>query len=179
MANIFRSKEVYKRMPGVPAENNPLRPVQGMYVVGDWRPPYYILSGLHISDIKTTKATVVNFTTISEEAYDKDQNMSISRFNVGKLTVQRFTKKYEDIYDDSKIAMTKFNVSPLSVTLYSRAYENIYDDSKISMTKFKITSGLSVLKRHRNPYSTLPEPTLRIKSIETKKATITNVEYDS
>ena len=63
MANIFRSKDIYKRAPKIPSSEDPLRIVKGLYVVGDYKPPYYIGPCLHITDIKTNKATVVDYTT--------------------------------------------------------------------------------------------------------------------
>lgn len=62
MSNIFRSKEIYKRIPGVSSDNNPLRAVQGMYVSGEYRPPYYIDGFIQINKVKTNKATITDYT---------------------------------------------------------------------------------------------------------------------
>ena len=118
MANIFRSKDIYKRAPKIPSSEDPLRIVKGLYVVGDYKPPYYIGPCLHITDIKTNKATVVDYTT---------KSMS---------------------YEDHVVNLIGINAdtSPLDIVYFST-------------------------KR----YPSNPEPMLRIKSITTNKATISDV----
>ena len=67
MSNIFRSKEIYKRIPGVSSDNNPLRAVQGMYVSGEYRPPYYIDGFVRVSKINTTKPKIVDYTAVTKD----------------------------------------------------------------------------------------------------------------
>ena len=78
MANIFNSKEVYKRIPKVSSKDNPLRKVRGIYVTGDYRPPYYIDSSLHIAEINTNKPTIVDFTQVTKPTYDDSTSSLLS-----------------------------------------------------------------------------------------------------
>ena len=42
MANVFRSKEVYKHLKYDLHDRNEIVAVQGVYVSGEYRPPYYL-----------------------------------------------------------------------------------------------------------------------------------------
>ena len=147
MANIFRRKDIYKRAPKIPSSEDPLRIVKGLYVVGDYNPPYYIGPCLHITDIKTNKATVVDYTTKSMSYEDHVVNL-IGISTSGELKITNYTRASVDLQPDHVVNLIGINAdtSPLDIVYFST-------------------------KR----YPSNPEPMLRIKSITTNKATISDV----
>jgi hypothetical protein len=60
MANIFKSKEVYKHVTTEPHNGgqHKLIPVRGVYVANVYRPPYYIDHTLEITNIENSYVTV-------------------------------------------------------------------------------------------------------------------------
>lgn len=176
MANIFRTKEVYKRLKGVPNDQNPLRAVRGVYVCGYSTKPYYISPTLRISDIQTTKATVVNYTTKNENAYEDSYNIAMTDINSNEFTVVRYTKAYDSSYENSyNIAMTDINSGKFDVLYYGKSYTQSYENSyNIAMTEFNSTK-VNYLIYKTEKLDTIPEPTLRIKSIETTTASIEDI----
>ena len=61
MANIFRTNEVYKSFRYDIDGSKKIVPVRGMYISGNYRPPYYNEPGLFITGITTENAVVENF----------------------------------------------------------------------------------------------------------------------
>lgn len=176
MANIFRTKEVYKRLKGVPNDQNPLRAVRGVYVCGDYTEPYYISPVLQISDIQTTKAVVVNFTTSYTHSYEDSYSIAMTDISSNDFTITRFSKAYASSYENSyNIAMTDITSGKFDVLYYGKAYTHSYENSyNIAMTEFN-SKKFDYLLYKTEKLDVLPEPTLRIKSIETTIASIENV----
>ena len=61
MANIFRSKEVYKHLKYDLHNRNEMVAVQGVYITGEYRPPYYNEPCVHIYEISGQDCIVANF----------------------------------------------------------------------------------------------------------------------
>ena len=66
MANVFRSKEVYKNFRYDIDKTKKVVAVQGVYVASEYRPPYYNEPGIHIYEISGQHCTIADFKT--EEA---------------------------------------------------------------------------------------------------------------
>ena len=148
MANIFRSKEIYKRRPGVPNEENPLVAIRGAYVVGYWRPPSYQNPTVLIKDIKTKPATVVNFTI---QPLDYDEHV-VNLLNI-------------DV-----------DLSPITVKRYSKTSTILETDHVVNLLSIDVLGDGPTIKHYKRSNRELnPEPIVRIKSITTTKATISNV----
>ena len=61
MANTFRSKEVYKKLRKEVHNRHTMVAVEGVYVSGEYRPPYYANMGVNIADIQCNKDRVVSY----------------------------------------------------------------------------------------------------------------------
>lgn len=76
MAEIFRSKEVYKQIRD--ADNKPkIIPVRNMYVAGAWLTPVYMDHYCTILSMSSNEPNVVDFTTASTNQTDHDGHLNI------------------------------------------------------------------------------------------------------
>lgn len=108
--NIFRSKEVYKRIPKVSSEENPLRPVRGMWVSGEYRPPYCIDEAVHIQEISSKSAEVYDYTSRTQNIEDLEGveytnlyypqiGFDVNQYSVSSVTMaDELTVEYIGIY---------------------------------------------------------------------------------
>ena len=117
MSNIFRSKEIYKRIPGVSSDNNPLRAVQGMYVSGEYRPPYYIDGFIQVSNIKTNKATIKNYTQ-DEKSLRNDPVINVTDISA-KKNVDIVNYKITCINTNPDHSVRVSNISTTKATITS------------------------------------------------------------
>ena len=173
MANIFRSKDVFKRAPGIPSSEDPSRKVSGVYVVGDYKPPYYINSGITISGINNTKATVVDYTEKSVNASDCS-TVGILSVDVTSSTVDVYTRQYRDASDCSTVGILSIDVTESDILQYQRSYVNASDCSTVGILSIDVTDS-EIVRYSTNRQRLTPEPMLRIKSITTSKAIIANI----
>lgn len=173
MANIFRSKDIFKRAPGIPVEENPLRQVNGVYVVGDYKPPYYINSGVLISKIDTNRATVVDYTEKKVNASDSS-TVGILSIDATSATVDVYTRKYTNASDSSTVAVLAVDCNSVDVLQYTKKYDNASDCSTVAILGFDVTAS-ELIKYSTYKQRTTPEPMLRIKSITTTKANISDI----
>jgi plasmid maintenance system antidote protein VapI len=146
MANVFRSKEVYKKIPKVSPDENPLRAVRGIYVSGAYRPAYYIDAFIHISNINTTKATIADY-----------------------------TERSTNITDDGAMRLVQVKFDDLVLTEYTREHKNITDDGAMRLVQVKFDDE-SVYWFNNKPIETNKDFMIRIKSITSTHAIITNYE---
>lgn len=76
MAEIFRSKEVYKQIRD--ADNKPkIIPVRNMYVAGAWLTPVYMDHYCTILSMSSNEPNVVDFTTETQKQTDHDGHLNI------------------------------------------------------------------------------------------------------
>ena len=99
MANVFRSKEVYKNFRYDIDKTKKVVPVQGVYVASEYRPPYYNEPGIHIYEISGQHCTIADFKT--EEA--ETQGMKTAGMYMFDITESAYTlERYEKDYIDTK-----------------------------------------------------------------------------
>ena len=178
MANIFRSKEIYKRRPGVPNEENPLVAIRGAYVVGYWRPPSYQNPTVLIKDIKTKPATVVNF-TIQPLDYDEHVvNLLNIDVDLSPINVKRYSKTSATLETDHVVNLLSIDASIDQIDLlqYSKTSTTLETDHVVNLLSIDVLGDGPTIKHYKHSNRELnPEPIVRIKSITTTKATISNV----
>ena len=116
MSNIFRSKEIYKRIPGVSSDNNPLRVVQGMYVSGEYRPPYYIDGFVQVSNIKTKKATIKNYTQ-AEKSLRNDPVINVTDISAKKnVDIVNYKITYINTNPDHSVRVSNISTTKATIT---------------------------------------------------------------
>ena len=91
MGNVFKSNEIYKRLKNVSAENNPLRRVRGVYVVGYLKIPKYTVSGILISSVKNIPATVIDMYDTYKTTYSDTLGPAVYDITPPSFTVERLT----------------------------------------------------------------------------------------
>ena len=76
MAEIFRSKEIYKHIRDT-NNNSLIVPVRNMYVAGPWLTPVYMDHCCTIVSMKSNTPTIGDYTTASTNQTDKDGHLNI------------------------------------------------------------------------------------------------------
>ena len=175
VANIFNSKEVYKRIPKVSSKDNPLRKVRGMYVTGDYRPPYYIDSSLHIMEINTNKPTIVDFTQASASTEDHVLNILPIEVLTDRPNIIQYSKASKELESDHVVNILPIQASTdsLSILSYTSASVELASDHVVNILPISMESeGLDITWFSKKKYETQPEPLCLIYSISTSKASI-------
>lgn len=143
--NIFRSKEVYKRIPKVSSEENPLRPVRGMWVSGEYRPPYCIDETIHIQGMSSTSAEVRVYTDRIQHVNDWDAveytglyfsqlgfdtvDYTVTSVTMSDDTTVEYIGIYSEDFDILNYTQSTFN-TPDDITV---KYLDIYTDGEFQI----------------------------------------------
>ena len=171
MANVFKSKEVYKHVPGINSGDK-LYAVRGMYVSGEHKVPYYIDGHVHLKSIDTSKAKIVNFTTESCDL-SSDNVVNLISAKTSDIEIVNYSKSSESLNNDQMINLIGVNVSDIDIVSYSSRNENIKSDPMINLILVKV-SDLDFIFYDNKKIKTLPDHTVRIKEITTTKAVVSN-----
>ena len=170
MANMFNSKEIYKRIPKVPSSQNPLRIVRGVYVSGTYRPAYYIDAGVQIKSITTTQAVIKDYSN-KYENLNPDPTLNIFSIDISGLTFIDYGKAYSVLADNS-LNIFSMSLDISSIENYSKAY-HIGEDSSLNI--FGISISEPVIESYVNTkINTNKDFAVHISSITTNAATVSN-----
>ena len=112
--NIFKAVEIYKRIPGLPSSQNPLRVIRGLWV-----------SGVHLDNITmdaTLQVTGETSNHCEERAYTDshvdihtDGNVNVINFQSGSFTVEQYTTQNADAYTDGNVNVIEFIDSDFTI----------------------------------------------------------------
>ena len=118
MANIFKSKEVYKHVTTEPYNGgqHKLIPVRGVYVANVYRPPYCIDHTLEITNIESTVAEIEEYKETPITVYATD-----------------FFPKTNVVITNLLPSIVYYSKTPLSI------YINLGVDAEVSITKQPIS----------------------------------------
>lgn len=177
MANIFRSKEVYKRIPGVPSDQNPLRVVRGVYVTGPYRAPYYIDTCTHVKSITTTKATVVNYTQASSDSTDHVVNLLNVDASTDPIPITFYTRAESQLQSDHVVNLLNVDASTdqIDILAYTKINQDLASDHVVNLMGIDTSADTPNITFYRTEiFKTNPEPIVRVKELTTTKATIAN-----
>ena len=169
MANVFRSKEVYKHLKYELHDRNEIVPVQGVYVSGEYRPPYYN---------NPQPAKVDDFQDVNRSS-DEDTVVKILDFSVDFQTpsITNYTAASESSGEDTVVKILDFSVNFLepSFDFYKTISESSGEDTIVKVLDFS-TTFLQPSFTHYNRKQTnmTPEPMLRLSTLTSEKATIEN-----
>lgn len=179
MANIFNSKEIYMHIPHSIHGKETLVPINGLYVVGEYRSPFYIDGHLHISNIQTSKAKIANYT-------EATVSMPDHTFNILPVEVDTSTPIAIDYYTLANTNVTDhaFNIlpievdtdTPISIDLFARNTVNMTDHVfNILPIEVDATTPIELTFYTQGYYGGMSESCLRIRTLTTTKAQISNV----
>lgn len=179
MANIFNSKEIYMHIPRSIHEKETLVPIKGLYVVGEYRSPFYIDGHLHISNIQTSKAKIANYTEATVSMPDHTFNILPVEVDTSTLiAIDYYTMANTDVSDHA------FNIlpievdtdTPISIDLFTRNTVDMSDHTfNILPTEVDTTTPIELTFYTQGYYGSMSESCLRIRTLTTTKAQITNV----
>jgi hypothetical protein len=177
MANIFQSKEVLKKTRNARGEAV-IVPVYGMYVTGEYKPPYYNNNnGVFINSINTTKATVVDFTEDSVDVKDSFAcGLASAAFNVDWNIQLYESETAPDQYTGFScgICNASFDIN-FSIKEYERDYYDQPPTFSCGICTLGISVADSIIQVPTIIAEQTPESLLLLTSIQTTKATISDV----
>ena len=170
MGIIFKSKEVYKHLDKKPNEQHKMVPVQGLYVSGEFRPPYYTEGQIHITDFTSTPGSAVSFKNVSRT--DEDGCVKVLDFSIdtGSISITNYTTASANAGEDCCVKVLDFWVEPslnLTYDWYKTVSQSAGEDCCVKVIDFTIDSNnifplTTYLKAKQN---STPEPILRLTGI--------------
>lgn len=162
--NIFRSKEVYKRIPKVSSEENPLRPVRGMWVSGEYRPPYCIDETIHILDMSSSSAEVRVYTDRIQHVNDWEgvEYTNLYYPQIGFDVIQYSTSSFT-LSDDTTVEYIGIYSSEYDILHYSQASYTFPDETIVEYIDIPTMIGFEILNFKLPIYwGTNPDPMVNI-----------------
>ena len=177
MSNIFRSKEIYKRIPGVSSDNNPLRAVQGMYVSGEYRPPYYIDGFVRVSKINTTKPKIVDYTSVTKDL-TADPIVNIIGVDCSDIVITPYTQAQQNLSADPIVNIIGVDCSDIDILCYTQDHQELQADPIVNIIGVDC-SDIDITLYKKTPINTNPDHTIRVKSITTSKAVVAQETGDT
>jgi len=175
MANIFKSKEVYKHVIK-PGDIHQLIPVSGVYVANQRRTPFYIDHTISIVGIGTTPANVVTYVETDVDVYGpyEIQNPSMVITN-GNVTIETYSKRSVDVYGPYEIPTPSITIANDTINIYEYTRDTaiVYDNFEIHNCTFTCTNNTinaaSIITTHNSEIDGF----LQITNISSNEATIT------
>lgn len=178
MANVFRSKEVYKHLKYNLHDRNEIVPVQGVYVSGEYRPPYYNNPVLMIYEMSSQPAKVGDFQDVNRST-DEDTVVKVLDFSVDfkPVNITNYTAASESSGDDAVVKILDFSVNFLqpSFDFYKTISESSGDDAVVKVLDFSTTFLQPSFTYYNQKQTNMtPEPMLRLSTLTSGKATVEN-----
>jgi hypothetical protein len=178
MANVFRSKEVYKNFRYDIDKTKKVVAVQGVYVASEYRPPYYNEPGIHIYEISGQHCTIADFKTEEAETQGmKTAGMYMFDITESAYTLERYSTQSKDATPTETAGMYMFDITESAYTL--ERYEKDYIDTKgmetAGMYMFDIVdSGYRLDIYGKKSSNSTPEPILRLSSLTSEACVVEN-----
>ena len=179
MGSVFRSKEVYKKLKYDLHGKNEIVAVRGVYVSGEYRPPYYNEPILKIYEISSQHATVVDFQDVAQSS-GADSMVKIVDFKAERLipTITNYSTAERNAGEDSMVKIVDFKAERLipQCQWYESKSQNAGEDSMVKIVDFvaEIYGGQTFTIYTKTFGESTPEPTLRLTSFTSELATVTN-----
>ena len=179
MGQIFKSKEVYKHLKYALHNRHEMVPVQGVYVSGEYRPPYYNDPILRIYTVSTQPATVVDFQDVAQSS-GVDSMVKIVDFKAERLipTITNYSTAEQNAGEDSMVKIVDFKAERLipQCQWYESKSQNAGEDSMVKIVDFvaEIYGGQTFTIYTKTFDESTPEQILRISALVGESATVEN-----
>ena len=172
MANIFKSKEVYKHVTK-PGNVHQLIPVRGVYVASQYREPYYIDHMLSITNVGGQPGTIITYTESEVDAYSYDMGGSIDVTNIAP-TVTSYTTASITTYTDYTVGIGDLSVtnSPPTIVSYTQNSITVYAEFEVGHGELSITNNTITVNDITTSRESEIDSFLQIKEITSNDATI-------
>lgn len=135
MSGYYKSKEVYKQYRD--SEGNPhITPVRGLYVGGEYTPPYYIDHNITITEITSTKCNAVHYT---EESCDLNpaEILKMSSYTTTPVGVVDYTENSTDM-TESILKISSYTTTPAEVVTYT-TQNSSNEESMLKVSSYTAT----------------------------------------
>lgn len=175
MANVFRSKEVLKKTHNIHGDDVVV-PVYGVYVSGEYTPPYYANPTLHLMSISSVKASVDSMTTEETDISDVF-TMGLCRFDVDMTWgIQTYMIEAANLNDQPMtLGLCRLDIdNDIVIEAYENDRINTKNEFTFGMCRFDVTNPISIDILPTQHKHQTPEPILRLSGVTSVKATISN-----
>ena len=178
MADVFKSQEVYKHVNYNLHDRNEMIAVRGVYVTGEYRPPYYNEPILALSYIRGIDTEVVNFETESADASNTN-TVGMYKFGLSGSTynIQRYSTESTDASNTNTVGMYKFGLTSSSYNIqrYEKDYEDASNAQTVGMYNFAMSnSQYQIIRSPIIHTNSTPEYGLGLSFLRTDSATVEN-----
>lgn len=178
MSNIFRSKEVYKHPNYNVHDKNEMIPVRGVYVSGEYRPPFYNEPILRIDQISSTNCEIIDYTTKYEDI-NPTTTLVLDHLDIEttEWQISRYTEGSVDLNPSFVLGLCNIQVREPNwvIDRYEKSYIDSSPDRMMIVGVFGIEeTSKTIIRLGRSNQHSTPESILRITGLTTEPATITN-----
>ena len=177
MANVFRSKEVYKHLKYDLHDRNEIVAVQGVYVSGEYRPPYYNNPTIRIYTIDAQPANIADFQVDESDASDMP-TVGLYALDVTNTVwnIERYSQEYIDIEASETVGLYGINVTDTvwDIDRYERDYIDTKTDTVGVYGLFVTDTTLQYERYSTEIKNNTPEPMLRISILTSDAAVVEN-----
>jgi hypothetical protein len=177
MANVFRSKEVYKHLKYDLHYRNEIVPVQGVYVSGEYRPPYYNNPTIKIYTIDSSPAIVADFRVDESNASDMPTVGMYALDTTDTVwDIKRYSQENIDVKTSETVGMYEINITDtiLDINRYGRDYIDTKTDTVGTYGLFVTNTTLEYEKYSTEIKNNTPEPILRLSTLTSDRAAVEN-----
>ena len=170
--NIFKSKEIYKRIPGVSPELNPVRITRGVWVSGEYRPPYCIDETVHITNVGSNKVEIRDYTELI--ANTRSGNVSLVDLDFSSFSYETYEISEEATKTQpGNVALVDLNFSDFTIYNYSQKEETTRFDGHVALVDCNFSElGYETYIYNLPTYDTQPEPTVVINAFSSNDVVV-------
>jgi hypothetical protein len=177
VANIFKTNEVYKHLKHGFRPEESVVAVRGMYVSGEYRPPYYNEGAIRILDYQTTPAKAVSFKNVSRK--DEDTGVKVIDFNAEFFhpTITNYTTKSVSAGEDTGVKVLEMNAAFFIPTLnfYKSISVSSGEDTGVKVLEMNAGFFMPTYTYYYKDYAnSTPEPMLRLTSVSSGNCIVEN-----
>lgn len=156
--NIFKAVEIYKRIPGVPSNQNPLRVIRGLWVSGTHLDTITIDATLHVTGETSNHCEERAYTDSRVDGY-LEGNVNIIDFQSTDFTVQQYTTQRASSYLEGNVNVIEFNSSAFTIYGYGNAHVDGYIDGNVNVIEMADSDFTIADYIVPKQYVSLPEKT--------------------
>ena len=174
MANIFRSDEVYKKPPKDLHNKDEIIPVRGLYITGQYRPPYYADPVINITAFTSNNASIFPLTTAESGTTDSAVNI-LNIDVVPVFDVENYSVASSETADATvNILNIDVDNSLPDIEFYHTASEST-TDAVVNILNIDATFTHDITSLTSVTYKQNPEPILVMTGMTSNRASVDNI----
>lgn len=156
--NIFKAVEIYKRIPGLPSSQNPLRAIRGLWVSGTHLDNITIDATLQVTGETSRPCEERAYTDQNNEAF-LSGNVNIIDISTTSMAVQEYTVQNNETYLEGNINIIGIDAANMDITYYTTTSPDAYLEGNVNI--IEIYGNIINVADYVIPkaYTVLPEKT--------------------